>query len=182
MARMGPIIPCQQPLILIFSMHSIRSTARIIGMGPKIVTFWPTSTVQCLFKYQRKSWFDISYLLARLHFPSLSTNRENLKSKYNIVTVIRIVIIIFKRNTGNQERGILCQQKSLGDSMCFGFLTSPIRYLSNLTADLGKRTPPADFYGIALDQSALQLSKKFNLFLNFRRGLDEFPKTERWTM
>lgn len=109
MARMGPIIPCQQPLILIFSMHSIRSTARIIGMGPKIVTFWPTSTVQCLFKYQRKSWFDNSYLLACLHFPSLSTNRENLKSKYNIVTVIRIVIIIFKRNTGNQERGILCQ-------------------------------------------------------------------------
>lgn len=26
------------------------------------------------------------------------------------------------------------------------FHTSPMRYLSNLTADLGNKTPPADFY------------------------------------
>lgn len=28
------------------------------------------------------------------------------------------------------------------------FHTSPMRYLSNLTADLGNKTPPADFYRI----------------------------------
>jgi hypothetical protein len=80
----------------------------------------------------------IVYLLSSLHFPNLSTNRENLKH-------------ILYCSSKHLEKQLILKTKrtSFHKTARAGILlTSPIRYCSNLTADLGNKTPPDDFCSI----------------------------------
>jgi hypothetical protein len=81
---------------------------------------------------------SIAYLLPSLHFLNLSTNRENLKH-------------ILYCSSKHPEKQLLLKTKrtSFHKTARAGILrTSPIRYRSNLTADLGNKTPPDDFCSI----------------------------------
>lgn len=80
----------------------------------------------------------IAYLLSSLHFPNLSTNRENLKH-------------ILYCSSKHPEKQFILETKRISfhkTARTSILCTSPIRYRSNLTADLGNKTPPDDFCSI----------------------------------
>lgn len=85
-------------------------------------------------KYQSSKTFK-THLLSSLQFPSLRANRKNLKGiSWN--TKMRILFLMIRAS----------ERWTIEWKYVYNFVqTSPIRYRSNVTADFGSKTPPADF-------------------------------------